>query len=438
MTCAERVSSNTTLSIFVAAFTAAIAWSGPVQAGSAPEIRTSAANQVPGCVTPARLMTFLKGRNTNLDPRFNDIASYYKKHGEKWRVRWDYAFFQMAIETNYLTYRRPDGRWGDVNPKQNNFAGIGTTGGGVPGDRFPDVTTGVLGQIQHLVAYSGERMDQPAAPRTQLKQDDIILESQRLGRPVRFSDLARRWAVDPKYGASIEWVAGVFRSEQCQGGDGKQAEATELLPWATADAAPVAAVRPKKIAPTQAMPANASAGRATPLPAMTAPTAKTQQAVRTVWVSSPRPEGSTEKQAEAAASPSPEVTPVAAEPTPAGASLVPINVAAAGPDVSPDLKTDRPAFDPAVSPPAGLGAKSLPDASVCRVTSASYGGKKTVLIKAPVQGGHHYTALTVLDGFEKSMVDTFVKTRAPGGEMVGEFAEQSAAIAKARELCPGS
>ena len=76
-------------------------------------------------------------------------------------MRWDYAFFQMAVETNFLTYRKGNGRWGDVNPKQNNFAGLGTTGGGVPGDSYPDVDTGVLAQIQHLVVYSGERIDDP-------------------------------------------------------------------------------------------------------------------------------------------------------------------------------------------------------------------------------------------------------------------------------------
>ena len=59
-----------------------------------------------------------------------------------------------------------NGRWGDVNPKQNNFAGLGTTGGGVPGDSYPDVNTGVLAQIQHLVVYSGERIDDPVGART--------------------------------------------------------------------------------------------------------------------------------------------------------------------------------------------------------------------------------------------------------------------------------
>ena len=130
-------------------------------AAAPPKIRTDADNAVPRCVTPKRLMAFLKTRNSNLDPRFADIAAYYKRHGEIWRVRWDYAFFQMAVETNFLTYRKGNGGWGDVNPKQNNFAGLGTTGGGVPGDSYPDVNTGVLAQIQHLVVYSGERIDEP-------------------------------------------------------------------------------------------------------------------------------------------------------------------------------------------------------------------------------------------------------------------------------------
>ena len=98
-------------------------------------------------------MAFLTERNTRLDPRFRDIAVWYKRHGEALGVRWDYAFFQMVIETNFLTYLRGNGKRGDVDPRQNNFAGIGTTGGGVPGDSFPDVSTGVRGQIEHLVVY---------------------------------------------------------------------------------------------------------------------------------------------------------------------------------------------------------------------------------------------------------------------------------------------
>jgi len=353
-------------------------------AGTPPEIRMSHGNQVPACVTPDRLMTFLKGRNARLDPRFNNIASHYKKHGEHNKVRWDYAFFQMAIETNFLSYRRPDGKWGDVDPKQNNFAGIGTTGGGVPGDRFPDVTTGVLGQIQHLVAYSGERLERPVAPRTQLKQDDIIAQSLELRRPVRFSDLAKRWAVDPKYGSSIEWVASAYRSEFCTGKDASKQAASEALPWSKAAPAPVPAARP-------------------------APANVPNTAVKTVWVSSPR------------AAPQ-------AEPVPAS---VPV--------AAPQLDASR-------TPPSGLGAKQLAAHSApvaaaqpgCVVSKASYGGKKTLLIRASSPESTRYTALTVLEGFEKSMLDSFIKTRAPGGSLVGEFPDPAAALVKARELCPSA
>jgi hypothetical protein len=74
----------------------------------------------------------------------------------------------------------------------------------------------VLAQIQHLVAYSGERLAQPTAPRTQLKQDVILAQSLALNRPVTFADLAGRWAADKQYGKSIEWAAKAFRDVHCR------------------------------------------------------------------------------------------------------------------------------------------------------------------------------------------------------------------------------
>lgn len=186
-------------------------------ADAAPPIRTGATNQVPACVTPDRLMAFLEQRNARLDPRYANIARFYKLYGEGWHVRWDFAFFQMAIETNFLKFRRGDGRRGDVSETQNNFAGIGATGNGVPGERFPDIATGVHAQIQHLVAYSGERLAQPIAKRTRKNQDDIIEKSHRLGRPVTFGDLARRWAADRQYGKSIDFIAGLYNDQFCTG-----------------------------------------------------------------------------------------------------------------------------------------------------------------------------------------------------------------------------
>ncbi len=178
-----------------------------------PEIRVSSANVVPKCVTPDRMMAFLRGENDRLDAKYSGIAADYKKHGEALRVRWDFAFYQMLLETNYLRFGH------DVKPKQNNFAGLGATGHGVPGESFPDVTTGVLAQVQHLVAYSGEMVASPVAQRTRENQDGIIAQSKRLGRPVHFADLTNRWAADRNYARSIMAVAGRFTATHCAGNE---------------------------------------------------------------------------------------------------------------------------------------------------------------------------------------------------------------------------
>ena len=206
-------------SVSMAALVAAssmLAFGSSATAQALPEIRLSDRNRVPACVTPARMMRFLTDRNPQMPAKFQSIAAFYKAHGERHRVRWDYAFFQMIIETNYLMFKT-ESRRGDVDASQNNFAGIGTTGGGVPGDSFPDVSTGVLGQIQHLIAYSGEQVANPVAKRTREKQDDIIAASKRLGRPVTFRDLSGRWAADRRYWRSIGHIADLYNKRFCSG-----------------------------------------------------------------------------------------------------------------------------------------------------------------------------------------------------------------------------
>lgn len=437
-----------TLAAAVASLATMLAYGRMAEAGALPEIRLSNANPVPACVTPERLMSFLKAHNGKLDPRYKDLAGFYKNSGEAWRVRWDYAFFQMAIETNFLTYRRPDGRMGDVDPKQNNFAGIGTTGGGVAGDSYPDIKTGVLAQIQHLVVYSGEKVAAPVAPRTQLKQDDILAKSHELNRPVRYSDLAHRWAVDRKYDQSIEWAAGTFRTEFCKGAKETPA-AVEVLPWSG-----------KKAAAEAGRPGASSSE--TPRTAMlrTSP-------VRTIWTRpSVRPGGKTPAApiatvppAVAASEPSPSLqqtgapppasaTDLSAEPSPAETEPIsslaligppafplfaPVPAAGTAP-ASPKAGAVQANFDPAANPPSGLGIKP----ETCSIGTASYGGTKTILVRSEQNRLVRYIALSVLDGFETSMMETFIRSKAEGGQSLGEFPSKEAALEKARELCPNS
>ena len=72
---------------------------------------------------------------------------YVEEAGEE-GVRPEVAFAQTMKETGFLQYG------GDAHIEQFNFAGLGTTGNGVPGNSYPDVRTGIRAQIQHLKAYA--------------------------------------------------------------------------------------------------------------------------------------------------------------------------------------------------------------------------------------------------------------------------------------------
>ncbi len=415
-----------------------------------PPIRTSAANVVPQCVTPQRLMAFLKKRNPAIAPQFSNIAALYKRHGQAWHVRWDYAFFQMAVETNFLSFKRGDGSWGDAKPAQNNFAGLGTTGGGVPGDSFPNVNTGVLAQIQHLVVYSGEHVKNPVGARTKLKQDDILETMARFKGRTTFSDLSRRWAADRHYGAAIEWVAGNYRATYCTHTAGPDVPAPM--------AKPVAAKRMQRAA--------ATAAEFEPVAALGGP--KDGEAstppVRTIWS---RPKTTDAAAETPAMGPASRIVPAAPAPaalehadkTPdATGATAPADTAVKEPNKPlvvptpvevkppPRFTPPRPVLQTAADAPKSFAfAASMVAAATaapagneprCRVFSASYGGTETLLVRATAGAEQQYTALTVLEGFEESMLSGYVKAHAPGGTSLGTFDTRDAALAKASELCP--
>ena len=183
-----------------------------------PPIKAGAANPVPLCVTPGRLMAYLKSRNPRLDPRFAGIAAQYMRHGEELSLRWDVAFFQMIVDTRSLEFRRGNGAPAVVSPAQNNFAGIGASDGGNPGESFPDVSTGVRAHLQHVQIYAGERVAEPIAERTRKVQDWGVLVAwqKSLSGPVTYSDLTRYWSPgDRSYASSIDSVGRRFYEGFC-------------------------------------------------------------------------------------------------------------------------------------------------------------------------------------------------------------------------------
>ncbi len=204
---------------------------GAASAVSLPRILAGVDNPVPQCVRPAALMDFVAERNTQrqppraIEPRFTNLATLYQRIGqcvarppEKCvAVRWDYAFFQMLIETNYLTFRRPNGVPAAVVPGDNNFAGVGATVSGKPGERFKDVATGVLAHLQHVLMYSTTRVPNPVAQRTNQVQNDVQEAMRRLHRPVTFGDLAHEWTGTDRntYGAELRKLAQQYASRYC-------------------------------------------------------------------------------------------------------------------------------------------------------------------------------------------------------------------------------
>lgn len=81
-------------------------------------------------------------------PDIETFCQIYCEEAEKEGVRSEVAFAQSMKETGWLQYG------GDAEITQYNFAGLGTTGNGVPGNSYSDVREGVRAQIQHLKAYA--------------------------------------------------------------------------------------------------------------------------------------------------------------------------------------------------------------------------------------------------------------------------------------------
>lgn len=91
----------------------------------------------------------------NTDPQLNcsvdELVGLYWTEAGREGVREDIALAQAIIETGFFSFT------GDVKPEQNNYCGLGTTGGGVEGEYFDEPEIGVRAHIQHLLAYTTKK-----------------------------------------------------------------------------------------------------------------------------------------------------------------------------------------------------------------------------------------------------------------------------------------
>ena len=378
-------------------------------------------------------MAFLAARNASLDQRHADIAVHYMRHGEELGIRWDYAFYQMIVETGSLAYKRGNGRPGDVKPSQNNFAGLGATGNGEPGESFPSVAAGVKAHLQHVLMYSGERINDPVAERTRKVQEWGVLTSWQKGfkRPITFSDLGRKWAPgDNSYSAGLETTARKFNEDFCNKADPRP----ELVTAARGQSARTTVADAPN---AQDKPSGADLAR---------------QAIERG-----RAEGDGNRRSLGARPSSPAATtPAAISPAapPPAASHVTAAVSTTGLKIlnaprveateTPIQSTQQPqatvqtaaattSAKPAAAAPAATAQKAP---GKCRVWTASYGGQKSVIIRSTSDQYTNFTVLDVNEGQEGREADAYIAAYAKGGSRIAEFANQNAALEKAFVLCP--
>ncbi|MFH7029246.1 MAG: N-acetylmuramoyl-L-alanine amidase [Heteroscytonema crispum UTEX LB 1556] len=143
-----------------------------------------------GQASEVQLQLFLRNNNENALTQFPDIPKLYREEATIEGVNYDIAFCQMCVETGFLRFG------GDIKPQQNNFAGLGTIGGGMEAASFENARTGVRAHVQHLKAYAS------LEPLVQEVVDPRFRFVTRGVAPL-VDQLSGRWSADLQYGAKI-------------------------------------------------------------------------------------------------------------------------------------------------------------------------------------------------------------------------------------------
>ncbi len=143
-----------------------------------------------GYTTEVQMLMFLKAHNEMGLSQFPDVARLYRDEGANEGIRYDIAFAQMCVETDFLRFG------GMTKPNQNNFGGLGTVGGNPEGASFPSARIGVRAHIQHLKAYAN----------TEPLREEIVDPRFHLvtrGIAPSIEDLTGRWSADLNYSDRI-------------------------------------------------------------------------------------------------------------------------------------------------------------------------------------------------------------------------------------------
>lgn len=139
-------------------------------------------------------------------PTIEDFCKIYLEECRIEGVRVEVAFCQAMKETGFLRFL------GDVDITQFNFAGIGATGNGEPGNSFSSVREGIRAQVQHLKAYASteELVQDCVDPRFHLVTRNTAPYVEWLG--INENPYGAGWATAVGYGFSVKnhYIAKLF------------------------------------------------------------------------------------------------------------------------------------------------------------------------------------------------------------------------------------
>ena len=151
-----------------------------------------------GTLKREQMISYLLKRNPSKSQEYAEaFVDYTINESNIEGVNHDILFSQMMHETGFLKFG------GDVKEEQNNFAGLGAVGNGVPGESFPTIQIGIRAVVQHLKAYASTEALVQECVDTRFKyvQRGTALYVEHLGIPE--NPKGKGWAASNSYGYKI-------------------------------------------------------------------------------------------------------------------------------------------------------------------------------------------------------------------------------------------
>lgn len=171
-----------------------------------------------------QMAAYIKAKNGNVAQSVIDMIPFYLTEGEAENIRGDIAFAQSCLETGNFTFKGSA-----VEPRQNNFCGLGVTKNGETGCKFETPQLGIRAQIQHLKAYANtaKLKRECIDPRFKYVSRGCAPYVEYLG--IQENPKGKGWAAGAGYGGKILAILEKIKEDPINSG-GQEQPLPEILP----------------------------------------------------------------------------------------------------------------------------------------------------------------------------------------------------------------